>query len=122
MTSNDYEVIAYKVLSYLYACIKVGKHVDIPVMRELVGCNEAYLGVIVKGLQDDGYVRGFFFDGVSGVIMDSPNIAAIREPAITMEGAAYVKENSRMGKVKAFVGKAFELALQTAIESAMPRI
>ena len=122
MSSDDYEVIAYKILAYLYACLKGGKRVDIPAMRELARCNEAYFGSVMKNLQSKGYVEGFVFDGPSGVVADDPALAVMSDPAITMDGAIYVKENSRMGKVKRFLGHSFEIALRAAVEAAMPRI
>ncbi len=118
MASDDFEVIAYKILSYLYRCMKDGKKVDVAAMRQLVGCNERYFGLVVRNLQSKGYVEGFFFDGLSGVVIDSPSLAAMSDPAITMDGAVYVSENSRMSKCKDFLGHAFELALSAAVQAA----
>lgn len=121
MSSDDFEVIAYKILSYLYACLKQGKKVDIAAMRALAGCNEAYFGTVVKNLQSKGLVEGFYFDGLSGVVIDSPALATASDPVITMDGAIFVKENSRMNQVKQFLGHSFEVAIKTAIEAATPR-
>lgn len=122
MASDDYEVIAFKVLSYLYRCMKDGKKVDVAALRELIGCNEAYLGSVIRGLQSKGLVEGFFFDGHSGVVIGSPALAAMRDPEITMDGAAYVRENSRMQKAKEFAGHAFDVALTAVIQAAASRI
>ena len=122
MSKDDYEVIAYKILAYLYACLKAGKKVDIPAMRSLADCNEAYFGSVLKHLQTKGLVEGFVFDGLSGIVIDSPSLASVGEPAITMDGAIYVKENSRMEKVKLFLGESFGRALATLIESAITRM
>ena len=65
MASDDFEVVAFKILSYLYRCMKVGKKVDIAALRQLVGCNEAYFGAVVRSLQSKGYVEGFAFDSLS---------------------------------------------------------
>lgn len=59
MASDDFEVVAYKILSYLYRCMKNGKKVDIAALRQLVGCNEAYFGAVARSLQSKGYVEGF---------------------------------------------------------------
>ena len=119
MSSDDFDVIAYKVLSYLYGCLKVGKRVDIAVMRSLAGCNEAYLGVVAKDLQVRGLASGFHFDGLSGVIVDSPALAVASDPTITMDGAAYVRDNSSMAKAKRFLGHAFDVALASAAEASV---
>lgn len=122
MSYDDYWVVAYKVLSYLYACMRAGKRVDVSRMRELSGVNEAYFGQVVRGLQDKGLVSGFHFDGLSGVIIDSPSSAYADEPAVTMDGAAYVRENSRMVQAGRFLGHAFEVALEAAVAAAVSRI
>ncbi len=122
MASDDFEVLAFKILSYLYRCMKNGKKVDIAALRQLVGCNEAYFGAVVRSLQSKGYVEGFAFDGFSGVVIDSPSLAAMSDPAITMDGAIFVSENSRMRKAKDFAGHAFEVALSAAIQAATSRI
>lgn len=122
MASDDFEVLAFKILSYLYRCMKSGKKVDIAALRQLVGCNETYFGAVVRSLQSKGLVEGFDFDAFSGVVIDSPSIAAMSDPMITMDGAIFVSENSRMRKAKDFVGHAFEVALSAAIQAAASRI
>ena len=62
MASDDFEVLAFKILSYLYRCMKNGKKVDIAALRQLVGCNETYFGAVVRSLQSKGLVEGFDFD------------------------------------------------------------
>ena len=59
MTSDDFEVVAFKILSYLCRCMKNGKKADIAALRQLVGCNEAYFGAVARSLQSKGYVEGF---------------------------------------------------------------
>lgn len=122
MASDDFEVVAFKILSYLYRCMKGGKKVDIAALRQLVGCNEAYFGAVARSLQSKGYVEGFAFDGFSGVVIDSPSLAAMSDPAITMDGAIYVGENSRMRKAADFAGRAFDVALSAAVQAAASRI
>ena len=120
MALDDFEVVAFKILSYLYRCMKGGKKVDIAALRQFVGCNEAYFGAVARSLQSKGYVEGFVFDGFSGVVIDSPSLAVA--PAITMDGAMYVGENSRMRKAADFAGRAFDVALSAAVQAAASRI
>lgn len=91
-------------------------------MAELAGVNESYFGQVVRGLQDKGLVPGFHFDGLSGIIDNSPASTYMDEPAITMDGALYVRENSEMGRAKRFAGHAFDLALGSAVSAAVSRI
>lgn len=58
MASDDFEVLAFKILSYLYRRMKSGKKVDITALRQLVGCNETYFGAVVRSLQSKGLVEG----------------------------------------------------------------
>lgn len=44
------------------------------------------------------------------------------EPAITMDGAIYVGENSRMRKTADLAGHAFDIALSAAVQAAASRI
>nr|DAH24801.1 MAG TPA: YjcQ protein [Caudoviricetes sp.] len=122
MASDDFEVIAFKILSYLYRCLKNGKKVYIAALRQLVGCNEAYFGAVVRSIQSKGLVEGFDFDTFSGVLIDPPNIVAMSDPMITMDGAIFVSENSRTRKAKDFAGHAFEVTLSAAIQAAESRI
>ena len=77
---------------------------------------------LARNLQSKGYVEGFVFDGFSGVLIDSPNLAAMSEPAITMDGAMYVGESSGMRKAADFAGHAFDVALSAAVQAAASRI
>ena len=55
-------------------------------------------------------------------MIDSPNIAAMSDPMITMDGAIFVSENSRMRKAADFAGHAFDVALSAAVQAAASRI
>lgn len=49
MASDDFEVVAFKILSYLYRCMKNGKKVDIAALRQLTGCVfPTYAGMIPR--------------------------------------------------------------------------
>lgn len=42
----------------------------------------------------------------------------MRDPSVTMDGAVYVRENSRMAKARGFLGHAFDVALGAAVSVA----
>lgn len=71
-------------------------------------------------LRVDG--KGLDFDAFSGAAIESPNIAAMPDPMITLDGTMFVSENSQMRKAKAFVGNAFEVAPSEAIKAAASHI
>lgn len=94
--------------------MKKGRQVDIDRAWEIAGCPpEDYWKAVLASLQADGYLRvnDARYDILGKVI--TPGSCAI-----TMDGAAYVRDNSDMAKVKAFLGKAFEKMLDAAIQMA----
>lgn len=114
MAHDDFDVIAYKVLSYVYGCMKAGKEVDIDKAWELAGCPpEDYWKAILSSLQSNGLIRvnDARYDILGEVI--TPGSCAI-----TLEGALYVRDNSKMQKAAKLVGKAFEKTLAATIAAA----
>lgn len=114
MAKNDYFVIVYKILSYLYECMKAGKE---PAQEDIAcDCNlfhipQNYWNHIMSELVARGYVTGIFEVETLGM----HDFVVGREAAITMSGMQFLEENSMMHKVKKFLGKGFELSLGTMI-------
>ena len=80
---------------------------------------------VVPGFEDDPDAE--LVEGVKpGEMRDQwwrfEKIDAMSDPMITMDGAIFVSENSRMRKAKDFAGHAFEVALSAAIQAAASRI
>ena len=111
MAHDDFDVIAYKFMAYVYGCMKAGKEVDIDKSWELCGCPpEDYWKAILSSLQDSGYVKvnDARYDILGEVITSG-------KCAITLDGAVYVRDSSKMRKAAKFAGRAFEKALSAAI-------
>lgn len=111
MSKDDFDVIVYKVLSYLYACIKAGVEPSLDKAHEVAGCNDVYWNAV-------------FADMLEGKLIAATAIKAWGEPIyldvrITSTGAAYLRDNSRMAAAGSFLGKAFEKVLESAIASTM---
>lgn len=114
MAHDDFDVIAYKLLAYVYGCMKEGRSVDLDKAWELCGCPpEGYWKAILASPQTDGYIamRDPRYDILGNVM--TPGSCAI-----TMSGAMYVRDNSAMAKARTFLGKAFEKTLAAAIAAA----
>ena len=114
MAHDDFDVIAYKLLAYVYGCMKADKTVDIDQAWELCGCPpEDYWKAILASLQSDGYitVQDPRYDILG-------NVTTPGSCAITMTGAMFVRDNSAMKKAQRFAGKAFEKTLAAAIAAA----
>lgn len=64
MAKDDYHVIVYRILAYLYACVKSGEPVDMEYLTygtKAFPVNESYWSYIITTLAESGYVRGVCF-------------------------------------------------------------
>lgn len=107
MSADDYEVVVYKVLTYLYACLKAGVEPSTPKAKEVAGVNDVYWDSVMQWMFAKGLVTAVVANGWHG--------RAYSGVQITGDGAMYVKDNSKMAEVKAFLGKAFETVIEGAI-------
>lgn len=99
MAQNDMHVIMYRILAYLYACLKGGRDVDTNVIScDVLGINERYWLAIVTELVERGYVRG-----ISITHADNHASAFLHDPTITMTGVEFLMENSMMAKARRFL-------------------
>lgn len=99
MAQNDMYVVMYKVIAYLYDCMKRDVKPDLSAYNHAaMGVPETYWALIMLELIDHGYVKGF----VTARSYDPPLITPV-DPTVTMEGVAFAQENSMMGKAKAFL-------------------
>jgi len=62
MAQNDMEIIVYKILNYLYECMKAGKHPRLEDMGstcQMFRIPQEYWNQVMEELIDCGYVKGF---------------------------------------------------------------
>lgn len=101
MAKDDYDVIAYKILLYFYACKKRKIIFDERVFKETacknVESNE-YLIDIIAMMQDEGLIKGAVFQNAWGHV--KLLISDLQDIEITVDGIHYLKENSRSKKIK----------------------
>lgn len=92
MAKDDFFVVVYRVLSYLYERMKAGEAVCADFMSPAaLGINEAYYVDILREMSENGYVKGIDFPravGMKGV--------KLSDPKITMAGIEYLQENHMM--------------------------
>lgn len=110
MAKDDYQVLAYKILMYAYACSKRRIFFEQKVYDKTIGkdkINEEYLTDVYQMLSNEGLITGVRTISAWGndKIMLS-NEADIR---ITAEGIRYLEENSTMQKVKQLLIDKFDL-------------
>jgi len=101
MSKDDYFVIAYRILTYLYDCLKNGVPVDLRLLTpESAQVNEVYWRYIVKNLSGDGYITGVIIvSTLAGeeIVKVQPNIQ------ITPKGIQYLHENSMFQKARELI-------------------
>lgn len=111
MSKDDFFVLAYKLLNYLYKCLKSGERPDIERLSENskdFPIDASYFSYLIEFLLKDGYI-----DGLTPVPMVGQSqkyketSSGIR---ITPKGIDYLQENSNMKKVASFLGKGGEIA------------
>ena len=110
MARDDYYVIVYQILSYLYQRLKNGEDVDkkyissdSPLFGD--GLNKRYWNYIIVNMYRQGFIDGLVVDEIDNGIL----IYKLDDTQITPAGIAYLCENSMIEKVKQFFKDAKEM-------------
>ncbi len=99
MAQNDMHVVMYKILAYLYACMKDGeKPGSNKYSAAFLGINQPYWSNIMAELANRRLIKGVTVSSTSDG--DFIHVGDIR---ITMEGVEFLMENSMMAKAKEFL-------------------
>lgn len=120
MAQDDYFVIVYKILEYLYRCMKAGKRPmpeDLAPPCQMYSIPESYWTQIMEELIDQEYVKGI--NKVPGLQMSGIKINP--EAAITMKGVEFLQSNSKIEEAKKTAGESFQNILRSMIAQ-LPQI
>ena len=100
MAYDDMHVVMYKILSYLYKCLKAGEKVDMRMISaDALGINGVYHDRIIRELVTRGYVDGYkVVELPTGFVSMTPV-----DPMVTMTGVEFLMENSMMRKAFEFL-------------------
>lgn len=103
MAKDDYHVIVYYLLSYLYYCIKRGMQPEDRYLRleeYPVPINKTYLAFIYAELMRKGFITGVICGtaSVSGG-GEARVVKSYKNAQITSDGIEYLQHNSTMGKI-----------------------
>jgi hypothetical protein len=102
MAKDDYFVIVYRLLKYLYDCLKKSKKLNRDVLTsDFFGIEEEYWEYILRNLLSDGYIEGVTVVPVMGIQGGALKVGSNFQ--ITPKGILYLEENSMFQKVKGFV-------------------
>lgn len=113
MSHDDFDVIAYKILAYAYRCIRDGVQPSWDKAMDVAGCNPVYFCAVISSLVSSGYIADARpIRDMSGDVIDWTG-----DLTVTLEGVGFLEGNSRMAKVRDFLGNAFFVALGQAVEA-----
>ncbi|MDO4301535.1 MAG: YjcQ family protein [Clostridia bacterium] len=109
MARDDYFVVVYKILVYLYNCLKLGEPPDVynVLTAENYGINQNYFEYIFTELLEEGYIKGVSTFKVIGKA--SPSIKLTSSITIKPKGIEYLQENSALAKAKDFIKEIKEI-------------
>lgn len=101
MAKDDYHVIVYQILAYLYVQLKKGEDVDgvkISVNSDLYSINKKYWEYVILNLSNEQYVRG-----ITVIRTDTGYIISNLDDAeITPKGIEYLTDKSFLKKAYKF--------------------
>jgi len=115
MAKDDYNVIVYRVLVYLYACLKREIMYEDAAFQAAVRKNvdsDEYFTDVLRMMQEEGLIEGLVFQKVWGnnVVL----ISDVSEARITATGIRYLQENSAMKKVGVFLKESADIIASLA--------
>lgn len=115
MAKDDYEVIMYKILKYLYECMKNDKETELEHFAwssKMFSVPKNYWCEIIITLVEKGYITGF---EIIKHTKDRPQVQTERPFKITFEGVQFLNENSGMQKVREYCEETFKVLLSALI-------
>lgn len=103
MAKDDYHVIVYQILAYLYTKLKAGEPVDPQLLEpgsQYLNINERYWTYIMETLLRDGLISGIAITRPWG---SECVIQGLENAMITPRGIEYLTDNSFLNKAKKFL-------------------
>ena len=100
MAKDDYHVIVYKILLYLYGVLQRKIVFSCDAFNKLIErseIKEEYFTDVIRLMQNEGLIEGAVFEKAWG--HDYILISNLEDLQITADGIRYLKENSTMNKV-----------------------
>lgn len=104
MAKNDYFVIAYKILTYLYGCFQAGTKSELSqYSAEALGINRGYWRNVIESLTDEKYITGT--EAITRSMENTPigYIERFLHTKITQGGIAFLAEDNLIAEAKKYV-------------------
>ena len=90
-------MIAYRIMAYLYACMKAGEEPDgNQISHERLGIPKSYRDSIMENLCSKGFVKGIWEYSILG-----KDVCVSGSPETTMDGIEYLQNSPTIAKAKA---------------------
>lgn len=103
MAKDDYYVIVYKILAYLYSQLKKGEPIEAEMLEHdgrLFQINEKYWTYIMQNMLDQGFIRGVVQSRAGGGNYIKGQLSHCE---ITPLGIDYLCDNSLIERAKQFL-------------------
>ena len=100
MAKDDYYVIVYKILAYLYARLKEDEKIDVRLIvhdSSMLDIKKGYWTYIIEHMWKQGFIEGI---DVAYGIGDYPEIVGLEYMKITPDGIGYLLDNNLLAKAK----------------------
>lgn len=117
MARDDYNVIVFKILVYLYAVMKNNRIFDQKEFDKAIGrkdINEEYLLRVYKLMEDEGLIKNALFAEVWG--NDLIALFEEKDLIITAQGIRYLEDNDKMKEVGQFLKQKVDTIIKLALE------
>lgn len=111
MLKDDFSVVAYKILKYCNECLKNDTLPVVETAREISKVNDTYFRAVIDDLADKSLIKQSIL-----YADNKPYYESIR---LTMEGAEYLNENSKMRHIAEYLGNSFASLLKKTIDVAL---
>lgn len=106
MAKDDYFVLVYRILKYLYACFKEGETPNKEMFGpDALGISNAYWVNLMESLSEEGYIRGMAFPVAIGGIKSAKPV----DLRITEKGIAFLEDNGKMKQAAKFLKTAKDI-------------
>lgn len=109
MAKDDYYVIVYKILSYLYSRLKNDEAVDARLLvhdSPMLGIKKGYWTYIIEHIWKQGLVEGIDMAHGMG---DASEVVGLENMRITPEGIGYLLDNNLLAKARKFLKEIKEI-------------
>lgn len=113
MSKKDLPVIVYKILAYIYECMKAEAQANVSEARRLCACNNVMFGTAVEEIVANGYAKGIEIEHY----YDGPEVS-FSDARLTLSGSDFLLNNSTMHKAKEVAGTVFQVALSQVTQAA----